>query len=115
MAHRPFVGLWRARGVAQSSLGTFIFGFSSLIVTVMQQPSFVLLGLISLPTMAVAHRAILEPTRLGGRLMVFSALCLIAAQVSAVLLWFPYLGAFVYLAATMIGSLLAFRGITETV
>jgi hypothetical protein len=105
--------LRKVRGFALGLFGSFIFAFSSVVIAVRQQPFDLVLGALSVTALSLAYFALRAQTIAGRFLFLVSTGCVLAAEASAVMLYFFAANAFIYTFATLVGSLLALKGVTD--
>jgi len=113
MEYDEYEHLKRVRGFALGLFGSFIFAFSSVVVTVRQEPTYLVLGFLSVSSLALAYFALRTSTNVGRFVFLVSTGGVLAAEASAVMLYFFAVDALVYTFATLVGSLLALKGITD--
>ena len=105
--------LRKVRGFALGLFGSFIFAFSSVVITVRQQPFDLILGALSIATLSLAYFSLRAESNLGRLVFLVSTGCVLAAEASLVMLYFYTANAFIYTFATLVGSLLALKGVTD--
>lgn len=113
MEYDGYEHLKRVRGFALGLFGSFIFAFSSVVVTVRQEPTLLALGVLSVSALGLAYFALRTSTNLGRFVFLVSTGGVLAAEASAVMLYFFAADAFIYTFATLVGSLLALKGIAD--
>jgi hypothetical protein len=105
--------LKKTRGFALGLFGSFIFAFSSVVVTVRQQPVYLLLGVLSVSALTMAYMSIRTGSITTRFLFLVSTGGILAAEASAVMLYFLAADAFIYTVATLVGSWLALKGVSD--
>ena len=113
MEYEGYDRLKKARGFALGLFGSFIFAFSSVVVTVRQQPSYLMLGVLSVSALALAYFAMRTGSNSSRFVFLISTGVVLAAEASAVMLYFLAADAFIYTAATLVGSWLALKGVMD--
>jgi len=105
--------LKKVRGFVLGLFGSFIFGFSSVVVTVRQQPSYLVVGLLSLSSIVLAYFSLKSRANLARLVFLLGASALLAAEASVVMIYFVRADAFVYAITTLIGGVLAGKGVMD--
>jgi len=113
MEYEGYEHLKRVRGFALGLFGSFIFAFSSVVVTVRQEPYYLVLGLLSVSALGLAYFALRTSKNISRFVFLISTGGVLAAEASAVMLYFFAADALVYTFATLMGSLLALKGISD--
>lgn len=113
MEYEGYDRLKKARGFALGLFGSFIFAFSSVVVTVRQQPIYLILGVLSVTALSLAYFSMRTSTISSRFVLLISTGATLAAEASAVMLYFLAADAFIYTAATLVGSWLALKGVTD--
>lgn len=104
----------RIRGFALSIMGSFVFALSSvIIVAVRAQPTYLIVGSLSLFSVALAYFATHSHTALRQVTYLLSTGGALAAEVSLAVFYFPQTEASLYSLVTLVGSCLALKGIRD--
>ncbi|MDV3244917.1 MAG: hypothetical protein LYZ66_07095 [Nitrososphaerales archaeon] len=113
MEYEGYERLKRVRGFTLGLFGSFIFAFSSVVVTVRQQPNYLTLGVLSVSSLGLAYFALRTSTNARRFTFLIATGGTLAAEASAVMLYFFAVDAFIYTLATLIGSWLALKGVMD--
>ena len=113
MGYEGYEHFKRVRGFALGLFGSFIFAFSTVVITVRQEPAYLALGLLSVFTLGLAYFSLRVSSNAGRFLFLISTGCVLATEASALMLYFFALDAFIYAFATLGGSILALKGISD--
>ncbi|MDG6898696.1 MAG: hypothetical protein JRN24_03050 [Nitrososphaerota archaeon] len=113
MEYEGYAHLKRVRGFALGLFGSFIFAFSTVVIAVRQEPMFLALGLLSVFTLSLAYFALRVSSNVGRFVFLVSTGCVLATEASALMLYFFAPDAFIYAFATLGGSILALKGISD--
>ena len=113
MEYEGYDRLKKARGFALGLFGSFIFAFSSVVVTVRDQPTFLVLGVLSVTALGLAYFALRTGTNASRFVFLISTGAILATEASAVMLYFLAVDALIYTTATLVGSWLALKGIMD--
>lgn len=113
MQYEGYDHLKRVRGFALGLFGSFIFAFSSVVVTVRQQPNYLVLGLLSVTSLSLAYFALRTASNGNRFIFLVATGGILAAEASSVMLYFFQADAFIYTLATLIGSWLALKGVMD--
>lgn len=105
--------LKKVRAFALGVFGSFIFAFSSVVASVREQLNYLVLGALSVTALTLAFFAMKSASNTGRFFYLVSTGAVLAAEASAVMLYFLTVDAFVYTMATLVGSLLAVKGIMD--
>jgi len=113
MEYDGYERLKRVRGFALGLFGSFIFAFSSVVITVRQQPNYLVLGLLSVTALSLAYFALKTNSNASRLVFLVSTGAILATEASAVMLFFLAADAFIYTLATLVGSWLALKGVMD--
>lgn len=105
--------LKKVRAFALGVFGSFIFAFSSVVASVREQLNYLVLGALSVTALTLAFFAMKSASNTGRFFYLVSTGAVLAAEASAVMLYFLTVDALVYTMATLVGSLLAVKGIMD--
>lgn len=113
MEYDGYAHLKRVRGFALGLFGSFIFAFSSVVVTVRQQPTLLALGVLSVTSLGLAYFALKTSTNASRFIFLIATGGILAAEASSVMLYFFQADAFIYAFATLVGCWLALKGVMD--
>lgn len=106
--------LKKLRGLALGVFGSFIFAFSSIVVeAVKQQPAYLGIAALSVSVFVLAYAAVSGRSTLNQLLYVASAGAVLATEASLAILYLNAETAGLYAVITLLGSLLAFKGVRD--
>lgn len=105
--------LKKVRGFVLGLFGSFIFAFSSVVVTVRQQPSYLAVGALSVSALVLAYFALRTSSNLSRIVYLIASGTVLAAEASVIMEFFLAVDAGIYTFATLGGALLALKGIMD--